>query len=205
MAAPFELLLITLPAAPLGVIGSVAAALEGLPANHRVAVQLRARDLPRDALAQAARELRAITRAAGALLLINGDVELAGACAADGVHLPEAGPPPLAARAQLGPAALIGRSCHDPVGLALAARDGATYATLSPVFESPGKGPALGLKRFAEWTRAATLPVIALGGVTAHHAPALKLAGASGLAVISAVFAAPDRARAARELLDAWR
>jgi len=203
---PFELLLITDPAAPLGLIGSVRAALAGLtsPAT-RVAVQLRAKELPREVVVTAAHELRALTRAAGVALLVNGDIELARDCAADGVHLPETGVTVETARVQLGAAALIGRSCHDPAGLARAAEGGASYATLSPVFESPGKGPPLGLERFAEWTRATRLPVIALGGVRARHAAALKRAGASGLAVISAVFAAPEPARAVRELLDAWR
>jgi thiamine-phosphate pyrophosphorylase len=203
---PFELLLITDPAAPLGLIGSVRAALAGLtsPAT-RVAIQLRAKELPREVVVTAGHELRALTRAAGVALLVNGDIELARDCAADGVHLPETGVTVETARVQLGAAALIGRSCHDPAGLARAAEGGASYATLSPVFESPGKGPPLGLERFAEWTRQAPLPVIALGGVRARHAAALKRAGASGLAVISAVFAAADPARAVRELLDAWR
>jgi thiamine-phosphate pyrophosphorylase len=195
------------------VIGSVRAALAGVPAcdAQRVAVQLRAKHLPRQALADLARELRALTRDVGVQLLINGDSELARESCADGVHLPEASPAPSpsptlsAARTQLGAAALIGVSCHDPAGLTRAAHGGASYATLSPVFESPGKGAPLGLPRFAEWTQAAPLPVFALGGVNAASAAALKRAGASGLAVIGAVFAASDPARAVRELLDAWK
>jgi thiamine-phosphate pyrophosphorylase len=201
----FELLLITDPNAPLGLIGSVRAALEALgSARHRVAVQLRAKGLPSEVVAPAAHELRSVTRAAGVQLLINGEVELARECGADGVHLPELSVTPAAARARLGAAAVIGASCHDPAGLARAAAGGASYATLSPVFESPGKGPALGLDRFAEWTREVTLPVIALGGVNAANAASLKRAGARGIAVISAVFAAPEPARAVQQLLDAW-
>jgi thiamine-phosphate pyrophosphorylase len=202
----FELLLITDPGVPLGLVESVRAALVGLPAVDapRVAVQLRAKNLGRDELAKVAESLRDITRTAGVRLTINGDLELARVSKADGVHLPESGPPLSAARAQLGAAALIGASCHDPTGLARAALGGASYATLSPVFESPGKGPPLGLARFGEWVRAARLPVIALGGLTAAHAASLRAAGASGVAVIRAVLAAPDPAAALRELLDVW-
>lgn len=206
----FELLLITDPAAPRGLIGSVRTALAGVPASdaQRVAVQLRAKHLPRQAVVDLARELRSLTRDAGVQLLINGEIELARASGADGVHLPEAGPSPRpcsTARAQLGAAALVGVSCHDPAGLTRAAQGGASYATLSPVFHSPGKGTPLGLPRFADWTLTARLPVFALGGVNAASAAALKRAGASGLAVIGAVFAASDPARAVHELLDAWK
>jgi thiamine-phosphate pyrophosphorylase len=205
--ALFELLLITDPTAPLGLIGSVRAALAGIPSSdaQRVAVQLRAKNLPRQALADAAHELRALTRNAGVRLLINRDIELARTSCADGVHLPEAAPSPSAARAQLGAAALIGASCHDPAGLTRAAEGGASYATLSPVFDSPGKGAPLGRTRFAEWTRAALLPVFALGGVNAASAAGLKRDGASGIAVIGAVFATAEPACAVRELLDAWK
>jgi thiamine-phosphate pyrophosphorylase len=195
----FELLLITDPAAPGGIVASVRAALPG--ADARCAVQLRAKALGPPALLPIARELRAITRDAGLSLLINGSLEIAQAVDADGLHLPESGISPIAARAALGPRALLGVSCHDPAGLARAADGGADYATLSPVFDSPNKGPALGIERFSAWTSAARLPVFALGGVKARHAPQLKAAGARGLAVISAVFGAPDPAAAVHELL----
>lgn len=202
----FELLLITDPAVPRGLVGSVRAALAALASADaaRVAVQLRAKVLPRDDLKQAARELREITREAGVSLLINGDVDLARECGSDGVHLPESGLSPRAARLQLGAAAWLGVSCHDSAGLARAADGGASYATLSPVFESPGKGAPLGLERFSEWSGAARLPVIALGGVTAESAAQLRAAGAAGVAVIRSVLGAPDPAYALRELLQAW-
>ena len=199
----FELLLITDPAARSGIAGSVSAALEGAP-GERVAVQLRAKDLPAAELASTARVLREHTRRAGALLIVNGSLDLAREVGADGVHLPEGGPSPSEARDRLGPAAIIGVSCHAPARLALAADGGATFATLSPVYASPGKGAPLGVTRFAAWTRAGTLPVFALGGVTAANVNELRRAGASGLAVISAVFGSADPARAVRELLAAW-
>lgn len=196
----FELLLITDPAAPRGLVGSVRAALEG-GSSGRVAVQLRAKHLPPAELLPLARELRAVTRRRGALFFVNEHIDIARASGADGVHLPEAGPQPSAARAQLGPSALIGASCHDPAGLDRAASGGADFATLSPVFESPNKGEPLGLDRFTDWVRATRLPVFALGGIRAEHTRALKCAGASGVAVISAVFQAPDPAAAVRALL----
>ncbi len=200
----FALMLITDPEAPQGIVRSVEAALGGVgQAGARVAVLLRAKQVNAAALLPIARELRELTARAGVTLSISRELEVAREVGADGVHLPESGPPPSAARSALGPAALIGASCHDPRGVSAAAVSGADYVTLSPVFASPGKGAPLGLSRFAEWTRAATLPVIALGGVRAEHVAPLRGAGAAGVAVISSVFAAEDPGNAVRALLAA--
>ncbi|HKP56952.1 MAG TPA: thiamine phosphate synthase, partial [Polyangiales bacterium] len=104
----FELLLITDPGARGGIVASVRAALGG--ADRRCAVQLRAKALSPAELLPIALELRALTREAGVALLINGSLEVAQACGADGLHLPEAGLTPAAARTALGPHALLGVS-----------------------------------------------------------------------------------------------
>jgi thiamine-phosphate pyrophosphorylase len=198
----FDLLLITDPAAPLGLAGSVRAALAA-PAPGRLAVQLRAKQLSAPERLSLARELRALTRAAGAALLVNSDLEAALAVGAEGVQLPE-GHSLLEARARLGPGACIGVSCHDAAGLERAAAGGASFATLSPVFASANKGTPLGVARFARLVAAAHLPVYALGGVQAADARALRQAGARGLAVISAVFASQQPSAAVAALLAGW-
>jgi thiamine-phosphate pyrophosphorylase len=137
-------------------------------------------------------------------LVVNDRADLAQAIAADGVQLPERALPAAVVRRVLGERALIGVSCHDAPGLAAAASGGASFATLSPVFASPGKGEPLGLPAFSALARTAGLPVYALGGVAAPHARALRAAGAAGLAVISAVFGSTDPAAATAELLAAW-
>ncbi|HEY8427380.1 MAG TPA: thiamine phosphate synthase, partial [Sandaracinaceae bacterium] len=63
------------------------------------------------------------------------------------------------------------------------------------------KGPALGIDGFAEAVRSIAIDVYALGGVGAAHVSALREAGARGVAVVRAVYAAPDPAAAARALL----
>ena len=187
----FELYLITPTADPPQILATARAALRGIPPG-RAALQLRAKHLPAAQLLTLARELRTLTRDQGVSLLINDRADVALAAQADGVQLPEQGLPPTAARALLGDTALIAVSCHDETGLARAAREGATFATLSPIFESPGKGPPLGLDRFSELARKAALPVFALGGIHPHHIPQLRSSGAAGVALISAVFDAPD-------------
>ena len=200
----FSLYLITdgrLPASPL--CAALARALHAAPAA-RVAVQLRAKQLPAAQLYELALPVLQLCRAHGVPLLINDRVDVALAVGADGVHLPEKGLQLSAARALLGERALLGVSCHDAAGLEAASSGGASFATLSPVFDSPGKGTQLGLARFAQLAARAGLPVLALGGVSASAASALRSSGAAGLAVISAVFAANDPGAALSELLAAW-
>jgi thiamine-phosphate pyrophosphorylase len=162
-------------------------------------VWLRDRDLPAAERRALARRLLAAVRAHDARLSVGGDVELAADIVADGVHLP-AGAPIAAARARLGPHALIGISAHGVADVAAAAVAGADYATLSPIFSTaskPGYGPELGA---AALTAAAShgLPVLALGGVTPERAGECLRAGAAGIAVMGEVMRAAERAGGVR-------
>ncbi len=143
----------------------------------------------------------------GATVLMSGDVEAAIEAGAAGVHLPRDGDP-VAARARLGPAALIGMSAHDLGEAERAAAAGADYATLSPIFASPSKpgyGPALGLEVLSTVAAAVGLPVLALGGVTAARARDCLAAGAAGVAVMGEVMRAEDPAAALRAFVPACR
>lgn len=199
----YALYLITDSAVPEQIPAKVAAALRGAPPDS-VLVQLRAKTCEPKQLYDIALALRAVCKDHRAGLVINDRADLAQAVAADGVQLPERGLPAAVVRRLLGPHALVGVSCHDAAGLSAAASGGASFATLSPVFASPGKGEPLGLPRFTALARSAGLPVYALGGIDAARASALKAAGAAGLAVISAVFASHNPAAAVSKLLAAW-
>lgn len=164
-------------------------------------VQVREHDLHAGDLLRLARNLRAVTRGA-ALLLVNDRLDVALACGADGVHLPEAGMPPPEARWIAGPELLIGRSVHSVAGAKEAEDAGADYlvvGTVYPTTSHPGEfaaGPAL----VREVVAAVSLPVIAIGGITATNAGEVMRAGASGVAVVSAVLDAADVYAAARAL-----
>jgi thiamine-phosphate pyrophosphorylase len=88
------------------------------------------------------------------------------------------------------PAGAFGRSCHSASDLRAAAAEGASWATLSPVFPPGSKPedrrPTLGLDGLAAACRAAPVPVLALGGVDADTAGACVAAGAWGVAGIGA-------------------
>ena len=195
--------------------GSLAEVVEGVCAAlppGAVAVQLREKDLDGRELLALAQALRLVTRRHGALLLVNDRVDVALAAGADGVHLPQDGLSPAQVRA-LWPVALIGVSTHGAVQAEAAVRAGASFLVLGPVYDTPSKRP-FGAPLGEDGLRATLLglratssrvpPVYALGGVDATHARAVREAGATGVACISAVLGAAEPATAARGLVEAF-
>ncbi|HLA18980.1 MAG TPA: thiamine phosphate synthase [Dehalococcoidia bacterium] len=175
-----------------GLADAVEAAVEG----GADAVQLREKSLPASELSTLARRLREVTR--GALLVVNGPLEVATEAGADGVHLPEDAPPVRRPRQGF----LVGRSIHSPVAARRAEAEGADYLVAGPVYETrshPGREPA-GLALIEQVTQIVRIPVLAIGGVTAGRVEEVVRAGASGVAVISAVLAQRDRRAAAGKL-----
>src|SRR5690606_1116820 len=115
---------------------------------------------------EGARDLAALVGAAGGVFLVNDRADLALALDADGVHRPGTGLPFEVLRRLLGPVMLIGASCHDLDEAVQAARAGADFVTLSPIFvtdSKPGYGPALGLEALARVCASVEVPVYALG------------------------------------------
>jgi thiamine-phosphate pyrophosphorylase len=170
------------------------------------AVQLREKDLAAGQLFELARELRRLTREYGARLLINDRIDVALAVAADGVHLGKAGLPVAEARRILGSERLIGYSAHSTDEAVQAQRDGADFVTLGPVYPTPSKalyGEPLGLSALTEAARVVTIPVFALGGVKPASVAEVLSAGAQGVALISAIMAAPDPMLETEALLQA--
>jgi 8-oxo-dGTP diphosphatase len=144
-------------------------------------LQVREPGMARDTLAAFAREAIARAHRAGARVLVNGDIELAQALGADGVHLRAAQFATLATRPAL---PLVGASCHDATELARAEALGCDFAVLGPVAATlthPG-APPLGWPAFAALVSASTMPVYALGGMTPQDLEAARRHGAQGVA-----------------------
>jgi thiamine-phosphate pyrophosphorylase len=166
------------------------AAIASLPARAAYAVQLRDPSLPaRDLYALGAR-LRAATRAAGAMLVVNDRLDLALALDADGLHLGRRSVAVADARKLWG-ARWIAVACHAVEEVVRAAEEGADAAVLSPIFPSPGKGAPLGVRalaaaREALAARGSRLQLVALGGVDEAGAAACFAAGADAVAAIRA-------------------
>jgi thiamine-phosphate pyrophosphorylase len=159
------------------------------------ALQLREKDLAAAELFEIAVELRRLTREYGAKLLINDRIDVALAAGADGVHLGKAGLPVREARRMLGSERLIGYSAHSADEALQAQLDGADFVTLGPVYHTPSKvqyGEPLGLGGLSEAVRVVTIPVFALGGVKHASVAETMSAGVQGVALISAIMAAPN-------------
>lgn len=163
-------------------------------------LQYRAKSIAAAVALEQAHALQRSCRAAGALFIVNDDVALAAAVDADGVHLGRDDADPRAARQRL-PHAIIGVSCYAEPRRAREARAaGADYVGIGSMFASSTKPSAVRapLDAIAEARAQGGLPVAAIGGITPANAPRLVAAGADMLAVISALFDAPDvRAAAA--------
>jgi thiamine-phosphate pyrophosphorylase len=165
-------------------------------------VQLRLKNTSdRDALALA-RGLKGHV----SVLIVNDRVDLA-LLAGCGVHVGENDLPVREARRVLGPHALIGATCRTLEEIERAARDGADYAGVGPVFQSrlkPLPNPLLGAEGLARVCARSPLPVVAISGIDETNIAAVARAGAHAAAVSSAIFGSDDPPRAASLMLSQW-
>ena len=182
--------------------GDFLSALEAALSGGVRFVQFREKDLPVDERLKLGREVTSLANEHDACLLVNGGAELAKTLDADGVHLGKGTVSVSAVRAG-GYKGLIGYSAHSGEEAARAFSEGADLVTLSPVFPTNSKfssGPVLGLDKFERELAVAGGTVYALGGVGTENASSCIERGAHGVALIGAILAADDPARAAREV-----
>lgn len=183
--------------APLEVVAAALSA--GAPA-----VQVRAKGGTDRELYDFACRVAELCARTGALCLVNDRPDIALAVGAGGTHLGEHDLPVAVVRRLTGPEHHVGGTARDPGrGRALVA-EGASYLGVGPAYATTTKDglpDALGPAGIAAVAGGVDVPVIAIGGVTAARVPGLLSAGAYGVAVVAAVSAAADPARATAELL----
>jgi thiamine-phosphate pyrophosphorylase len=170
------------------------------------AVQLREKDLPTREMLLLAQELRAITKEFGARLFINDRVDVAKAVNADGVHLGHQSMPVKAVRKAVGNDMLIGVSTHSIEEAKAADSEWADFITIGPIFETPSKasfGHPVGLSIIKELKKELNIPFYAIGGINSGNIAQVMGAGASGVAMISAIMAAEDIKKASSKLIEA--
>ena len=169
-------------------------------------LQLRLKGVSSRALYSEAVRIRAMTRDAGALFVVNDRPDVAAAVEADGVHLGQDDVPVAVARAVLGPDRFIGVSTHDADEARAALDAGADYLGVGPVYDTTSKVGALPARGF-ELVRAVRAltdrPLVAIGGIDATSARAVRDAGADAIAMIGALARAADPAAAVRAVIDA--
>jgi thiamine-phosphate pyrophosphorylase len=195
------------------VTDGVMTASRGLAATVRAAVdggvtivQLRDKDARDDDLVALACALRAELAPRGVPLIVNDRPMVAKAAGADGLHLGQEDGDPRAARLLLGPDAMLGLSVTRAAEVATVDPAVVDYVGLGPVFSTATKAdaaPPLGLGGFRTVGAMLGVPFVAIGGIDAANAAAVMAAGAAGIAVVSAICAAPDPKVAAAALRSA--
>ena len=157
-------------------------------------VQLREKQLDAEGILREARELAHLCKQYGVPFILNDNVDLALACGADGVHVGQDDLAAAEARRKLGPDKIVGVSAHNVAEALAAVRDGADYLGSGAVFGSTTKTNvhALPHETLREICRAVDIPVVAIGGITKDNLPQLAGTGIDGVALVSAIFAAPD-------------
>ena len=185
--------------APYGLLETIEAALAG----GVTAVQLREKSgSDREILATAER-IRELCLEHDAAFLMNDRLDLALVASADGIHLGVDDLSIPATRRIAGPDFIIGFSPETDLGARSARIEGASYLGVGPIFGTRSKhdaGPAIGVSVLKRRIAVSGLPVIGIGGIDVANAGSVIEAGASGVAVMSAILNASDPKAAARAL-----
>jgi thiamine-phosphate pyrophosphorylase len=165
-------------------------------------VQYRNKSADRALRRHQAAALLPLCRARGVPLVVNDDVDLAIEIGADGAHLGHGDGDLAIARHRLGAGRMLGASCYADIEAAIAAVEaGVDYVAFGAAFATAVKphAPRASSALYAEARARLDIPIVAIGGITPENAASVVAAGADAVAVITALFDAPDIERRARE------
>jgi thiamine-phosphate pyrophosphorylase len=186
-------------AAPRSIDEVVAAGVRG----GVTVVQLREKECKTGEFVEVGRRLKALLAPQGIPLIVNDRIDVALAVGADGLHVGQSDMDCRDVRAALGPDAIVGLSVETMEQAERAEGFEVDYLGVSPVFDTPTKAdaaPAWGLAGLAKLRAKSRHALVAIGGIHAGNAEEVMRAGANGIAVVSAICAAPDPEAAAREI-----
>lgn len=173
-------------------------------------VQLRMKDAPDEQVAQLGVQARGLCERYGAKLILDDRVELVVQTGADGVHLGKNDMPIAQAREILGPGKIIGGTANTFEDIVAHWKSGADYIGCGPFrFTTTKKNlsPILGLEGYRDIVArmkdaGITLPLVAIGGITAEDIPAILETGVDGIAVSGTVLRAEDTAAEMAKLIE---
>lgn len=157
-------------------------------------VQLREKTLSGEAFLAEALEVSQLCRRYGVPLFINDNVEVAIQCHADGIHVGQEDMAAAQVRRRVGDDMMIGVSVHSVAEALDAVRDGADCLGVGAMFSTSTKADAdvLPPGTLRAICDAVDIPVVAIGGITKHNIAQLAGSGVDGVALVSAIFSAPD-------------
>ena len=166
-------------------------------------VQLREKDLSEEAFEAEAVHALALCRRYGVPLLINDNAALAVKIGADGAHVGQSDLQAEEARRLLGPDKILGVTAKTVEQAKAAQAAGADYLGSGAVFGTTTKKDAkpMDMALLKEITGSVQIPVVAIGGIHAGNAAKLAGSGIAGAAVVSGIFAKPDKKQAAEDLV----
>ncbi|WP_163874753.1 thiamine phosphate synthase [Rhizobium laguerreae] len=166
-------------------------------------VQLRDKHAGTIRMIESGRALKQALDGTGALLIVNDDVEAAIAIGADGLHIGQDDMDAMRARAMVGPEMILGLSVESEALAGAVDPDLVDYTGVGPVFATPTKADhkqPIGFDGLARLVKSSPVPSVAIGGLKADHVAQVFAAGASGLAVVSAICGTPDPEAATRRI-----
>lgn len=166
-------------------------------------VQYREKELPDDEFKQTATELLKVTRRKDIALIINDRVEIAAEIDADGVHVGQEDLDCEKAREMLGGDKIIGVSASNVEQATKAIEAGADYLGLGPIYQTDTKeiDYPRGINLIKEVRAQSPIPIFVIGGINLENVGAVLSAGASGVAVISAIVSADQIASTCRQFV----
>ena len=165
-------------------------------------VQLREKILDEENFLNEALEIQKLCRTYNIPFVVNDNVEIARTINADGVHVGQSDMKAGNVRAILGEDKILGVSAQTVEQALLAEKEGADYLGVGAVFPTGSKADAedVSFDTLKEICSAVSIPVVAIGGIGAGNVSKLANSGVSGIAVISAIFAAEDIESATKNL-----
>ena len=171
--------------------------------NGATFLQIREKDLAEDAFEAEAERLKTLCAQHGVPFVVNDSVEIALQCEADGVHVGQSDIKGRDIRATIGPDKILGISAGTVEEAVAAEKAGADYIGVGAVFPTGTKKNAtpMTMELLKEIVSSVSIPVVAIGGISAENILQLRGSGVDGVAVVSAIFAAEDPGKATADLL----
>lgn len=175
--------------------------------NGATCIQLREKDLDEAAFLQEAREMSDLCHRYHVPFIVNDNVDIAIACHADGVHVGQDDMAASDVRKRVGNDMMIGVSAHTVEEALEAVRNGADYLGLGAVFSTSTKtdAGAMSFDTLKAICDAVDVPTVAIGGISPANILQLSGSGVDGVAVVSAIFGAPDPGQATARLVELSR